>query len=214
MVPDPITDVWRYLRERWRDERSTSSRSFDARLGVHTARWTLAGYEPTPVATGLAVLEALPVSAPGATFVDIGCGKGRMLLLAARWPFRRVVGFDHDAALVRQAQRNLRDSRDPQRRCHQLQAVQLDARAIPWPLGRLVLFMYNPFPAAIVDEVIASVERSLRAQPRPCALAYVNPLHAEILDDRGWRLCCEGGQATGRWGWWLPPRARASEPIG
>jgi len=206
--PDPLTDVWRYVRERWRDERSPSSRSFDADLGVSTARWTLSGYEPTPVELAHDVLGAMPLPAEGTTFVDLGCGKGRMLLLAARHPFARVLGIEHDGGLVATAQRNLREARDPSRRCDDVSALLMDARTVPWPHTPLVLFLYNPFDDQVFDEVLDELEASLQAAPRPCALAYVNPLFVASLQGHRWQCIDEGGEGVARWGWWLPPELR------
>jgi len=41
------------------------------------------------------------------TFVDVGAGMGRAMLLAARMPFRAVVGAELNPALAKIAQRNL-----------------------------------------------------------------------------------------------------------
>jgi len=201
---DPITEVWRYLRERWRDERSASSTGFDEALGVRTARWTLSGYEPVPIDIAAEVMAAMPLPAEGATFIDLGCGKGRMLLLAARHPFAAVWGVDHDPGLIRTAQANLRAADDPARRCPETSALLLDAREVPWPATPLVVFLYNPFPADVLDPVLASLERSL-TDGRPAALVYVNPLFDECLHRRGWRKGPAGGEGVSRWGWWFPP---------
>ena len=179
----------RYAVERWQHSRDRASRGFDDTLGVDTHAWTLSGYEPTPLPLLEALFAELPVA--GRTFVDVGCGKGRVLLWAARSPFVRVVGVEHDAALADIARRNLRRAVDPQRRCRDVDVVTDDAAAAAWPLGPLVVFLYNPFDAAVMVEVVASLERSLAAHPRPCRVVYVHPLCADAWS--GWTVAADRG---------------------
>ena len=199
-----LREAVQYLRERWVDERSPASLGFDASLGVETARWTLGGYEPTPPARFLAMMEALPVSIDGATFVDVGAGKGRVLILAARYPFARVVGLEQDARLVAIAKRNLRQP-DDHRLTADLSVLQADATDAAWPLGPLVVFLYNPFAAEPMRALLEGLEASLQAHPRPCVVGYLNPLYEGVFDQRQWRTTVDVGHGTARWIWVLPP---------
>jgi SAM-dependent methyltransferase len=205
-LPHLWHDVFGYALARWRDERSEASQGFDRQLGVQTARWTLGGYEPTPPALLDEVLAAQPFPDERVLFVDVGAGKGRVLLLAARRPYLRVLGLELDGALVDIGQRNLRRGVDAHRRCHDLTLLHADASDVAWPLEPLVLYLYNPFDAVTLGRMLRAVERSLAQHPRPCALAYVNPLYADVLRARGWVAGAEGGDGTESWGWWQPAR--------
>ncbi len=196
--------VWeaaRYLGERWHDERSAASISFDEALGVQTARWTLAGYQPTPPETFEALMAAIPTPRDGATFVDVGAGKGRVLLLAARHPFQRVLGLELDSKLVDIAQRNVRQASDPKRRVDDVTILHADATTAPWPLGPLVVFLYNPFAGPALSQMLDQLEASLEEHPRPCVVAYLNPLFLDLFMERGWSLAAEGGEGVARWAW-------------
>ncbi len=183
--------------------------AFDLDHGVETGRWTLSGYEPTPPHLAKAVLDAQPMPSEGAAFVDVGAGKGRMLFLAARRPYARVVGLELDATLVKVGLRNLREGRDPQRRSIDVQLLHADATRCAWPTEPLVLYLYNPFDAETLEVMLGRVQASLAASPRSCCLAYVNPLYPEPLKARGWRCLASGGIGTGRWAWWTPPERGA-----
>ncbi len=204
-----VREAARYLGERFRDERSASSRGFDEALGVETARWTLGGYEPTSPELFDEVMAPLPLPAKGATFVDVGAGKGRVLLMAARLPFARVLGVELDGGLVAIGQRNLREARDPLRVVGDVSLLHADASSAPWPLGPLVLFLYNPFAAPVVEAMLDALEASLQAHPRPCRVAYVNPLFLDVWLQRGWTVGAEGGEGVGRWVWLAPARSAA-----
>lgn len=205
---DPWNDTVGYLLARWRDERSEGSTAFDRSLGVETARWTLGGYEPTPVEAFGPLLDAAPVPCDGATFVDAGAGKGRTLLLAARHPYARVVGIELDPALVAIGQANLRAAHDPARRCDDLGLLHADATTVRWPTGPLHVYLYNPFDGDALDAMLQGLEASLAAAPRPCALAYLNPTHRDRLDVRGWRTAASDGEGIAAWVWFLPPAGR------
>lgn len=110
-------------------------------------------------------------------FVDLGCGKGRVMAVASEFPFRAVVGIELSPALARIARRNaaLIADRHPER--PRLVVQDGDATRVPLPRGPLVLFMYNPFGADVVSAVAARA----RALPE-LYVVYVNPVHGHVLD--------------------------------
>src|SRR5687768_17287549 len=97
--------MWDWLLRRWRDPED-DGRRFDVRYGTETCWFDLWNYEPTPPRIVDEVLQALPIEPQALTFVDLGSGKGRVVLLASRYPFRAVVGIEHRAALHAAAERN------------------------------------------------------------------------------------------------------------
>jgi predicted RNA methylase len=201
-----VREAARYLGERWRDERSASSVAFDDALGVQTAKWTLGGYEPTPPEAFADLMSAMPGAPDGATFIDVGAGKGRVLLLAARHPFGRVLGLELDAKLVAIAQRNLRQASDPDRLVEDVSMLHADATTASWPLGPLVVFLYNPFAGPVLAQMLDQLEASLQAHPRSCRLVYLNPMFVDVLVDRGWSVVADGGEGVDRWVWLVPLR--------
>ncbi len=115
------------------------------------------------------------------TFVDLGCGKGRALLLASRYPFRHILGIELDAALAATAQANLRRFRAPWQQTHSLEVRHADATAADLPLTPLVLYLYNPFLAPALKRVLRRLRTSLRQHPRELWLIYINPPAAHVL---------------------------------
>lgn len=144
---------------------------FDAELGVTTEALVFLGeldpeaigpslehathYEPTPVAQAEALFDASPVDPQASTFVDLGAGMGRVVLLAARRPFRAVIGVEISPALVEIARENLAAARDPRRIARDVKVVRADAAAYALPRGDLVVYMYNPFRGPVLDAVLA-----------------------------------------------------------
>jgi SAM-dependent methyltransferase len=92
------------------------------------------------------------------TFVDIGSGKGRAMMLASELPFREVVGVELSANLHEVAERNLELWRRSGRGLSPMRLVQGDALSLYLPEGRLLIFMYNPFVAPMMRRLLEQVE--------------------------------------------------------
>ncbi len=137
-------------------------------------------YEPTPVAQAEALLDASPVPPERATFVDLGAGMGRVVLLAARRPFRAVIGVEISPALVEIARENLATVHDGQRMARDLKIVGADAAAYAFPRGDLVIFMYNPFRGPVLAGVLANLRTS--AEERDVVLLYHTPVERDAID--------------------------------
>ena len=130
------------------------------------------------------VRQALAACAPveGFTFVDLGCGKGRALLVASEFPFRGILGVELSAPLARIASRNaaLIAGRFPQRTA--ISVAVADASTLPLPSGNLLLFLYHPFGPELVARVGASVAAALAAEHRRIYVVYVNPVASHCFD--------------------------------
>jgi SAM-dependent methyltransferase len=180
---------------RRRDER------FDRRLGVCTQRGPGqpqlpaqvaaasaygdgVAYAPTPGYMIQKVLRAMPISTPDAfTFVDLGCGKGRTLLLAAEHGYGRVIGVDLDPDLVDAARRNVEAfEANTAIRPGVIKIFHGDAAGFTFPPDATVVFLFNPFGEETLRAVIGEIENSLRQAPRPFFIAYYNPTHHDVLD--------------------------------
>ncbi|MFM0070207.1 methyltransferase domain-containing protein [Paraburkholderia sediminicola] len=137
-----------------------------------------AGSQPSVLRLALAALP--PVDS--CTFLDLGCGKGRALLVASEFPFRDICGVELSPPLAEIARRNaaIIAQRYPQRTAVRL-AVG-DASTFPLPAGDLVLFLYNPFGAELIAKVVAGVEAALAAEHRSVYIAYYNPVFGHCFD--------------------------------
>ena len=115
------------------------------------------------------------------TFIDIGSGKGRALLLAAEFPFRRVIGIELLAELNAVAEENIRKFSGEKRACGEMQAVCGDAPEFIFPTEPLVIFLFNPLPEAGLKKVVENLEASLRENPRPVYVIYASPVFERIV---------------------------------
>lgn len=117
------------------------------------------------------------------TFLDLGSGKGRTLLMASDYPFRRIVGVELLPALHRVAEENLRLYKSEAQKCFALEAICGDANDFSFPDEPLVVYLFNPLPESGMRRVTANLDQSLRACPRAVYVVYYNPLLEHVLSE-------------------------------
>ncbi len=132
------------------------------------------------------MLDALPVPLDGFTFIDLGSGKGRTLLMASCYPFRRIIGVELLEELHAIALQNMASYRSQRQNCFRIEAHAGDARRFEFPAEPTVLYLFNPFPRHVWREVLANLQRSLAAAPRQVYAVYHNPVHQDILRGERW----------------------------
>jgi SAM-dependent methyltransferase len=186
-------------REGWNILRSAFARAdaFDRARGTDTSRekrlWGLkvnssnliegGHYQTCDPAFIENTLRSLRIDFSAFTFLDLGCGKGRPLMIAAMLGFRRVLGVDFCPELCVIARKNLQMARLAG------DVLYADVCEIQIPDGAVVIYLYNPFGPKVMRRVCENLNASLRSKPRPCFILYINPLHAEVFDLAGFTRC-------------------------
>ncbi|WP_394839414.1 class I SAM-dependent methyltransferase [Pendulispora rubella] len=137
-------------------------------------------YFPSLPEVFASVMRTLDVRAEDFTFVDIGCGKGRVLVMAGQWPFRQVLGVEASTAVSRVARKNL--GKVASRTA--MGVITGNALSFEMPPGDLLLYLYNPFSKfEAYVEFLRHLEDSLRREPRRVVLVYVCPVHVKAFDE-------------------------------
>jgi SAM-dependent methyltransferase len=132
--------------------------------------------------------ETLPASAArleAYTFVDVGAGKGRALLLAAELPFRKVIGVELNEALARIARKNITLWKHLARSQAKIRVMHEDAAEFRWPRTPLVVYLNNPFDCALVELLASRIAAAAASGPGLVDLLYVNPACADALTNHG-----------------------------
>jgi SAM-dependent methyltransferase len=138
-------------------------------------------YEPTPIKTLKCMFAPLPADLSDFTFIDYGCGKGRTILYASNYNFRRIVGVEFAKELYDVAQRNIQSFRSKAQKCRDIGAVCMDAAQFPLPEGNCVLYFFHPFQAEVMARVLDNIEQSFRSRPRRLIVLYYHPqVNSEI----------------------------------
>lgn len=111
-------------------------------------------------------------------FLDVGCGKGVVLKEAAKYPFEWIDGIEMQSYIVEIARRNFKILKiDDRVRCFHCDAVEFNE------YGKYnVFFLYNPFPAEIVDKVVKKIMNTRPDTEQIITLIYSNPICMEEIE--------------------------------
>jgi len=120
------------------------------------------------------------------TFVDLGSGKGRVLLMAAQYGFKKIIGVEYMPEWHHVAEENIRTFIAEHKIDAVIQNLCMDARDFDFPAGPLVIYLFNPFPEPILAAVLERLRESLLKNPRPLIVAYRYPELEILLNKSAW----------------------------
>jgi len=146
------------------------------------------GYGGTPPSRFRFVMDrwfAAPPENPisSYTFLDIGAGKGRTLMLACDYPFREIIGVERNLGLTDIAAANLEKWRASGHLCPPTRAVCRDILEFEFPDTPCLFYLYNPFAEPILRRLIEHIERSFSANPRPLDILYSHPVSPHLFEN-------------------------------
>jgi SAM-dependent methyltransferase len=124
------------------------------------------------------------------TFLDLGCGKGRMVLEAAEAGFAKAVGVEFSESLLSVARQNADCFRERFGACN-VEFHHADASVFVPPPGPLVVFLYNPFGEPLMREVASQLAARERTQKHPLLIWYHNPKYGACWDAVGFSRFAE-----------------------
>jgi SAM-dependent methyltransferase len=194
-----LAALWEFLRDstpaRRRQRYGDADFDWEHRVDTTSAalRWRdrLLGtfhspYQPTEAALFHEMLAALVQQTQADLnefiFIDLGSGKGRTLLMAADYPFRRILGIELLPALHEAALENLKRYKHESQKCFALEAICGDATQFYFLREPVLLYLFNPLPERGLRRVIRNLERSLKENPRKVYVLYHNPMLAHVLN--------------------------------
>lgn len=145
-------------------------------------------YAPTLFSDFRTIFDRLQIHAGEDVLLDYGSGKGRLLILAASYPFRRIIGVEFSPALNDIALRNLQEAR-PHLRCGDVRAIVADATTYDVPLDVTVAYFNNPFERPLLESALEQLRASHAARPRPLRVVlnyYAGSPLADALNEASW----------------------------
>jgi SAM-dependent methyltransferase len=192
-------------RSQWLQHKAQVDKAFDATHGTRTGGieeiydFEIVGenarYGQTHIATDpnefAGMMDEIGVDFSSFTFVDLGSGRGRALILAAAYPFRRIIGVEFALELHRAAQENIALVIEHGLAASQIELVHGDALNYRPPNDPLIIYLFNPFSSTAVRQVATSIMESWRAAPRPIRILYMNPIFLSDFLTAGWKKCNE-----------------------
>jgi SAM-dependent methyltransferase len=120
------------------------------------------------------------------TFIDLGSGKGRALLMAAPYGFKRIIGVELIPEWHRTAQENIRKFAVANASALSMESICMDARDLRFPDEPLVIYLFNPFPEPVFAAVMNNLRRSIVQTPRAVYILYRFPEFENLLLQAVW----------------------------
>jgi SAM-dependent methyltransferase len=139
-------------------------------------------YQPTEAMLFREMLDSLKIDFHKFTFIDLGSGKGRTLLMASDYPFHSILGVELIPSLHAIAQNNIAAYKKDSQVCFALKSICADARDFKFPAEPTVLYLFNPLPASGLSVVLENLKQSLQKSPRCLYVLYHNPEHEHLFE--------------------------------
>ncbi|MGB7201854.1 MAG: methyltransferase domain-containing protein [Pyrinomonadaceae bacterium] len=126
------------------------------------------------------VLDSLIITSDDA-IIDLGSGKGAALILMANYSFKRISGVELSSELTHIARRNIRRL-GRQRR---IEVICVNAANFTDLDHYNYVYMFNPFPCCVVNQVLTTCRASLVRVPRDLTIIYANPVCSDLILSSG-----------------------------
>ena len=186
-----LAKIWRTIGRAWI---TVSDYIFDKRLGIDTRGYIAVDdldvsdetrqysevYAPTPAKIFNSILSGLELDFTAFDLVDIGCGKGRTLIVAKPYGFEAYVGVEHSSYLAHVAKANC------ERFLSNSQILNIDARDMEFSDRPQLIYMYSPFNDAVLSDFFEQVQQAYTRKRRAFIIIFTEdpgtrPIPLEIL---------------------------------
>lgn len=137
-------------------------------------------YKPTRARYFRKIMEKLDLPRNG-VFVDVGCGKGRILLLAAEQGFDQVVGLEISPGLCQIAERNVATFKEAKPKTGSIKVVCTNILDYQMDGSETVFFLYSPFGYSVTERFLEMIRQSLKDHPRDLCLIIDEFRFPELL---------------------------------
>lgn len=168
---------------------------FDIRHGTNTLSWASLDnleidsnnlhrggrYAPTLSSPFRKTMNILDIP-NGSVFVDLGCGKGKTLLLASEYEFKRIVGIEFAGKLCDIARNNLSVYKKKRSANQNFEVIESDVVNYIFKDDENVFFMFNPFDEVVMNRIIENISMSLERNNRKIWIIYYSPAHSIVIE--------------------------------
>lgn len=173
---------------------------FDRKYGTDTFTWSGQddvtiendnkergqSYQGTRIVPLRKLLNSIKSMIPAnGVLVDIGCGKGRVLLIASQFGFRKARGVEYAHELCEIAKNNCAVFKRKTGSETEFQIIEADAANYVIKNDENVFFMFNPFDKVVMNEVLNNISASLKIQPRRILIIYCTPTCGSFIEQQG-----------------------------
>jgi SAM-dependent methyltransferase len=170
---------------------------FDIRYGIDTCTWSQLSeltidsdnidrgleYEPTRMLAVRKLFNGIKHIIPAdSVFVDFGCGKGRVLLVASEFGFREARGVEFAHELSEIARKNCEIYKIKTKFNGGFKITEGDVANYAINIDENVFFNYNSFDEVVMSQVLRNIIASLKINPRKILLIFNNFKYEHLFE--------------------------------
>lgn len=122
-------------------------------------------YKPTRIRHFRLLIKGLKLP-EDSVFVDMGSGKGRVLLMASLYNFKRITGVEISSRLCEIARNNIAIYEKKLKRPLHIEVVNEDVLQYNIKNDENVFYFYKPFDNFVMEKIIERIIKSLNDNPR------------------------------------------------
>lgn len=171
-------------------------RYFDMKYKTNTCSWIVLDdlgfdaskkehaemYQPTHTVPLRKLLKKLKIP-PGKVLVDLGCGKGRVLLVASEFGFKITRGIEFSPLLCDVAVKNFTIYRNKVQTNTNFVIVNSDVIDYEIKDDEEIFSLFNPFDDTVLRQVLQNIKESLQRQNRKIWIIYRNAIFRETVEN-------------------------------
>ncbi len=186
-LPRPLRE-WQIRRRMLQHQRFDLKYQLDTQTPVQLANLETAApgakfahrYQGTPIAILHRIIRRLKLDRQRFTFIDLGSGKGRVLLIAAQYPFKSVIGVEFSKTLHDIALSNIGKFIGAGATHTNVDSINCDAGEFDFSeIGDKIVFCYNPFGADLMLRVLDNLDAPAR-KPGETIFAYLGGMPTTV----------------------------------
>ena len=131
------------------------------------------------------LLHAFRKIAGHTSIVDLGSGKGRVMMTAPFFGFTDITGIDFAKELCEQATANMKEK---EKKFPHIKWKVLNENVEDYNIDKTdsVFFMFNPFDQAVLKKFLINLDASCDLFPRTIYFLYASPQYQKLLLDNGY----------------------------
>lgn len=116
-------------------------------------------------------------------FVDVGSGKGKVLLMASEYGFKEIVGIEKSVELCQIAEKNIHNYQKKKGVQQPIQIIETDILLYKFKGNEQVFYLFNPFNNEVMKTFIEMLEISIQKNPRKVWLIFNNFKNSDLFHD-------------------------------
>ena len=123
-------------------------------------------------------IKSLPLKIEESVFCDLGCGKGKVTILARKMGFKKVLGIEVENKYLKIAKKNEKTFFSKfwnYNKNKKINFLHLDATNYKFKNNEDVIFMFDPFPETQLKKVIKNIVKYKKKMKKNIYIIFVNP---------------------------------------